>query len=117
MATKSKAPKNRRTHSAPKTVLKLPDLDQAKSAVLNSLSSKDAQRVYRQRKRSAGFGSSHLSRRERSFLRLSRRSYLRLFGIFSRFGTSVDGQLPTDSKNCSNRCFGTSSSVSYAKRR
>ena len=32
---------------APKTVLRLPDLDQAKSAVLNSLSSIDAQRGYR----------------------------------------------------------------------
>jgi hypothetical protein len=31
----------------PKTVLRLPDLDQAKSAVLNSLSSLDAQRGYR----------------------------------------------------------------------
>ena len=31
----------------PKTVLRLPDLDQAKSAVLNSLSSVDAQRGYR----------------------------------------------------------------------
>jgi len=31
----------------PKTVLRLPDLDQAKSAVLNSLTSKDAQRGYR----------------------------------------------------------------------
>src|SRR3954468_2295794 len=30
----------------PKTVLRLPDLDQAKSAVLNSLSSVDAQRGY-----------------------------------------------------------------------
>ena len=47
MATKSKAPKNRRKHTAPKTALKLPDLDQAKSSVLNSLSSKDAQRGYR----------------------------------------------------------------------
>lgn len=47
MDTKSKGSKNRRTHTAPKTVLKLPDLDQAKSAVLNSLSSKDAQRSYR----------------------------------------------------------------------
>jgi len=44
MATKSKAEKNRRTYTAPRTVLKLPDLDQAKSAVLNSRSSKDAQR-------------------------------------------------------------------------
>ena len=33
--------------SAPKTVLRLPDLDQAKSAVLNSLSSTDAQLGYR----------------------------------------------------------------------
>jgi hypothetical protein len=33
--------------SVPKTVLRLPDLDQAKSAVLNSLSSIDAQRGYR----------------------------------------------------------------------
>jgi len=37
--------KKRRT--APKTVLRLPDLDQAKSAVLNSLTSGDAQRGYR----------------------------------------------------------------------
>jgi len=47
MATKSKAEKNRRTYTAPRTVLKLSDLDQAKSAVLNSRSSKDAQRGYR----------------------------------------------------------------------
>ena len=32
---------------APKTALRLPDLDQAKSAVLSSLSSTDAQRGYR----------------------------------------------------------------------
>jgi hypothetical protein len=38
-------PKKRRT--VRKTVLHLPDLDQAKSAVLNSLSSQDAQRGYR----------------------------------------------------------------------
>jgi hypothetical protein len=38
-------PKKRRP--LPKTVLRLPDLDQAKSAVLNSLSSHDAQRGYR----------------------------------------------------------------------
>jgi site-specific recombinase XerD len=37
--------KKRRT--PPKTVLRLPDLDQAKSAVLNSLTSADAQRGYR----------------------------------------------------------------------
>src|SRR5215212_7612234 len=47
MATKGKGAKNRRTHTAAKAVLKLPDLDQAKSAVLNSLSSKDDQRGYR----------------------------------------------------------------------
>jgi len=40
-----RSPKKRRP--APKTVLRLPDLDQAKSAVLNSLSSQDAQRGYR----------------------------------------------------------------------
>ncbi len=39
------SPKKRRP--APKTVLRLPDPDQAKSAVLNSLSSPDAQRGYR----------------------------------------------------------------------
>ena len=42
--------KNRKTiktRPTPKAVLKLPDLDQAKSAVLNSLSSPDAQRGYR----------------------------------------------------------------------
>ena len=33
--------------SVSKAVLKLPDLDQAKSAVLNSLSSPDAQRGYK----------------------------------------------------------------------
>jgi len=38
-------PKKHRT--APKTVLRLPDLDQAKSAVLNSLTCADAQRGYR----------------------------------------------------------------------
>src|SRR5579859_2249625 len=43
MASK-RSPKKRRP--APKTVLRLPDLDQAKSAVLNSLSSRDAQRGY-----------------------------------------------------------------------
>lgn len=41
---KKKMGKRRRQ---PKTVLRLPDLDQAKSAVLNSLSSADAQRGYR----------------------------------------------------------------------
>jgi hypothetical protein len=44
MANK-RSPKKRRP--APKTVLRLPDLDQAKSAILNSLSSRDAQRGYR----------------------------------------------------------------------
>src|ERR1700686_4047607 len=44
MANK-RSPKKRRP--VPKTVLRLPDLDQAKSAVLNSLSSTDAQRGYR----------------------------------------------------------------------
>ncbi|HWC15706.1 MAG TPA: hypothetical protein VG498_01770, partial [Terriglobales bacterium] len=39
-------PKKKR-RAAPKTVLRLPDLDQAKSAVLNSLTSIDAQRGYR----------------------------------------------------------------------
>jgi site-specific recombinase XerD len=36
-----------RKRAVPKAVLRLPDLDQAKSAVLNSLSSQDAQRGYR----------------------------------------------------------------------
>lgn len=43
MAKKSVKGKRR----VPKTVLRLPDLDQAKSAVLNSLSSADSQRGYR----------------------------------------------------------------------
>jgi len=38
---------SRQARPKPKTVLRLPDLDQAKSAVLNSLSSVDAQRGYR----------------------------------------------------------------------
>jgi len=37
----------RKARAVPKTVLRLPDLDQAKLAVLNSLSSYDAQRGYR----------------------------------------------------------------------
>ena len=37
-----------RTRPKPKAVLRLPDLDQAKSAVLNTLTSADAQRGYRQ---------------------------------------------------------------------
>jgi hypothetical protein len=36
----------KRTRPKPKAVLRLPDLDQAKSAVLNSLTSADAQRGY-----------------------------------------------------------------------
>jgi hypothetical protein len=44
MAKKHSGKRGRRV---PKTVLRLPDLDQAKSAVLNSLSSVDAQRGYR----------------------------------------------------------------------
>lgn len=38
---------SQRKYLKPKTVLRLPDLDQAQSAVLNSLSSIDAQRGYR----------------------------------------------------------------------
>ena len=38
---------SKRKHLKPKAVLRLPDLDQAKSAVLNSLSAVDAQRGYR----------------------------------------------------------------------
>src|SRR3982750_4191516 len=37
----------KRGRPVPKMVLRLPDLDQAKSAVLSSLTSKDAQRGYR----------------------------------------------------------------------
>ena len=44
MARKAKTTKPNQT---PKAVLKLPDIDQAKSAVLNSLSSADAQRGHR----------------------------------------------------------------------
>jgi hypothetical protein len=44
MARKSTS---KRTRPKPKAVLRLPDLDQAKSAVLNSLTSTDAQRGYR----------------------------------------------------------------------
>ena len=40
-------PTSKRTRPEPKAVLRLPDLDQAKSAVLNSLTSADAQRGYR----------------------------------------------------------------------
>ena len=37
----------KRTHPKPKAVFRLPDLDEAKSAVLNNLTSADAQRGYR----------------------------------------------------------------------
>ena len=40
-------PTSKRTRPKPRAVLRLPDLDQAKSAVLNSLTSADAQRGYR----------------------------------------------------------------------
>jgi site-specific recombinase XerD len=43
----SRKPASKRTRLKPKAVLRLPDLDQAKSAVLNSLTSTDAQRGYR----------------------------------------------------------------------
>ena len=39
-------PKLRRKRKAPKRVLALPDLEQAKSAVLNTLASKSGQRTY-----------------------------------------------------------------------
>ena len=40
-------PRSKRKVSTPKSILRLPDLEAAKSAVLNSLSSPDAQRGYR----------------------------------------------------------------------
>ena len=43
----SRKPASKRTRPKPKAVLRIPDLDQAKSAVLNSLTSADAQRGYR----------------------------------------------------------------------
>jgi site-specific recombinase XerD len=43
----SRTPISKRIRRKPKTVLRLPGLDQAKSAVLNSLTSPDAQRGYR----------------------------------------------------------------------
>jgi hypothetical protein len=43
----SRKPTPKRTRPKPKAVLRLPDLDQAKAAVLNSLTSADAQRGYR----------------------------------------------------------------------
>jgi site-specific recombinase XerD len=45
LTMKSKSPEKRRAR--PKGVLRLPDLDQAKSAVLNTLGSPDSQRSYR----------------------------------------------------------------------
>jgi hypothetical protein len=46
-ATMLPKPTSKRTRPKPKAVLRLPDLDQAKSAVLNSLASADSQRRYR----------------------------------------------------------------------
>jgi hypothetical protein len=43
----AKMQSGKRVRRTPKTVLRLPDLDQVKSAVLNSLSSADAQPGYR----------------------------------------------------------------------
>jgi len=43
----SRKPTPKRPRPKPKAVLRLPDLDQAKAAVLNSLTSADAQRGYR----------------------------------------------------------------------
>ena len=39
-------PKSRKKRKAPKRVLALPDLEQAKSAVLNTLTSKSGQKTY-----------------------------------------------------------------------
>ena len=61
---------SRKARTVPKTVLRLPDLDQAKSAVLNSLSSQDAQRGYRHVWRSSLSGPAR-SRDCRSARRLS----------------------------------------------
>jgi hypothetical protein len=53
----------------PRTVLRLPDLDQAKSAVLNSFSSIDAQRRYMSAK--VGTAPSHgLNKSERYVLKI-----------------------------------------------
>jgi hypothetical protein len=41
-------PKSRKKRKSPKRVLGLPDLEQAKSAVLNTLTSKSGQRTYDQ---------------------------------------------------------------------
>jgi hypothetical protein len=60
MAKKRSLKRGRQT---PKTVLRLPDLDQAKSAVLNSPSSRDAQRGYRQQKCRAYAVDNHAAHR------------------------------------------------------
>lgn len=39
-------PTSKRRKTAPKRVLRLPDLEQSKSAVINSLTSKSGQRTY-----------------------------------------------------------------------
>jgi hypothetical protein len=42
-----KKPSSRRKRSSSRTILRLPDLEHAKAAVLNSLTSTDAKRGYR----------------------------------------------------------------------
>lgn len=79
-------PTSKRTRPKPKTVLRLPDLDQAKSAVLNSLTSADAQRGIGTRLMNLWSGTAR-SPGSRSAERLSS-----AIGFTSNLATSLQGQ-------------------------
>ena len=81
----SRKPTSKRTRPEPKAVLRLPDLDQAKSAALNSLTSADAQRGYRR-------AIDEFVERYCSEPRLSAELLFSVIGFISKLATSLQGQ-------------------------
>src|SRR5689334_3306041 len=92
MAKKRSGKRGRR---APKTVLRLPDLDQAKSAVLNSLTSADAKRGYRHAMDEpaailrAGIGADVIKGADMWMIQLSDRTGFALEALAKLFGRDL----------------------------
>ena len=81
----SRKPTSKRTRPEPKAVLRLPDLDQAKSAALNSLTSADAQRGYRR-------AIDEFVERYCSEPRLSAELLFSVIGFISKLAISLQAQ-------------------------
>lgn len=102
----AKKQSGKRVPRVPKTVLWLPDLDQAKSAVLNSLSSADAQR--RNRHAIDQFSEWHCSEPRLSFSRsvvlrdryslVSIQTTERYLGCKQRIQSAVDDRIASSPK-------------------